>query len=249
MNTAHTRSWWDGKRDKLANVLSKCFTLLMFDVQTSSEDPFVLVDVFSRPPKRKLSKWNVRFMFEVAVCWFVSVLMGRKCQVAESFCPPCPCNWHFPCFVSLKYLQMQLRLSSNFFIHHKILNVNPAGKTPGHPKLSGRQQSFHFTIIHHRSVNKVLYFLRIEPDQQSNSPSPVSTKKKGVTWLQKIQSMQEEIWDSGQSASYPLSRPCRPELLIIYHSALIGPSRVLWKQLPTSGIRLNTDTDNHCGPR
>lgn len=117
-------------------------------------------------------------MFEVAVCWFVSVLMGRKCQVAESFCPPCPCNWHFPCFVSLKYLQMQLRLAAIFFIHHKILNVNPAGKTPGHPKLSGRQQSFHFTIIHHRSVNKA-YFLRIEPDQQSNSHSPDSTKKKG----------------------------------------------------------------------
>lgn len=59
----------------------------------------------------------------------------------------------------------------------------------------------------------------------------------------------EEIWDSGRTASSPLSRPCRPKLLIIYHSALIGLSRVLRKQLPKSALGSNTGTDVHLGQR
>lgn len=74
-------------------------------------------------------------------------------------------------------------------------------------------------------------------------------KYEDVTQLHKTLSERraKEIWDSGQSASSPLLRPCLPKQLIIYHSALIGLSRVLQKQLPWSAPGSNTDTDVHPG--
>lgn len=191
-------------------------------------------------------------MFEVAICWLCSVFMRDKCHIAQSYSPPRPCKWHFPASSTWDTCKCNY-YSRRILISHQILNLQPlrksktAEKTPGYLKWATSQ----FLIIHHQSVNKksIILFLELISWPPQKTPNYSISVIKGCDLTEKTQGRQraEEIWDSGHTASSPLSRPCRPELLIIYHSALIGPSRVLWKQLPTSALGLNTDTDVHLG--